>query len=102
MFTERLTYKIDAPSYDKVEFPYLETVYGDILLGTGTRIEIASLNLNSLRYVGNTFLFNLTDDVTQIEFPSLEHVVKMTANFTNLNYVSFPQLTSCQKFYFIV
>ena len=25
----KLTYKIDAPSYDKVEFPYLETVYGD-------------------------------------------------------------------------
>ena len=24
----KLTYKIDAPSYDKVEFPYLETVYG--------------------------------------------------------------------------
>lgn len=96
----KLTYKIDALSYDKVEFPYLETVYGDILLGTETRIEIASLNLNSLRYVGNTFLFNLTDDVTQIEFPSLEHVVKITTYSTNLNYVSFPQLTSCQSIIF--
>ena len=91
-----------AGKYEKVQFPYLETVYGNVLIGSAnySSYQTTSLNLNSLKYVGNTFEFRMQDDVTQVEFPSLEHVVEIRSSSANLELVSFPQLTNCQTIVF--
>lgn len=79
--------------FEKIELPYLETVNGDISIRNGIT---ASLNLNSLKYIGGTFDFSMADEATRIEFPSLEHAMSIDVKSKMLEYASFPELSSCQ------
>ena len=78
-------------TYEKIELPYLETVNGNVSIRA-----TASLNLNSLKYVGGTLDFLMADEVTRIEFPSLEHAMTINSKSEKLEYAHFPELSSCQ------
>ncbi|MEY8686648.1 hypothetical protein AB9N12_11125 [Bacteroides sp. AN502(2024)] len=92
---KNLTIK-ESQYYQKVSFPYLESVNGKFTVDAPI---IEQFNLNSLKKVDNDFIIN-GGLMTQLEIPVLEVVngtfyISGNSSTTKLQIINLPRLTTC-------
>lgn len=91
----------NSVSIQNINFPYLETILGNIELYA---VNVSKFNMNSLKRIGGSFTYNNDNKLSVLEFPSLEVVgekfsIKRTSGtgFANLGTVNLPELSNCKN-----
>lgn len=91
----------NSVSIQNINFPYLETILGNIELYAE---NVSKFNMNSLKRIGGSFTYNNDNKLSVLEFPFLEAVgekfsIKRASGtgFANLGTVNLPELSNCKN-----